>query len=407
MTAITGERTTMLDTEPDPPADPIPGDVLSPPGAEPQPPQGADTLLADSAAPALRAVRSQTYFRLVWRRFRKNTMGMIGATLVALLLLATIFADFLSPYSPVARNPNAIYAPPQRLHFFADDGFHLIPFTNPVTTEIDPMTFLVTTKIDTETRCQPELLGRSWSYNLLGMHFDRHLLAAPTDCPWNVIGTDRDGRDVLSRLLVGSQLTMSIALIVVTLSITIGALVGIISGYLGGLADHWIQRGVEFFLAIPEVPFYFALVAIVPRNIAPFQLVLVICAILSTLRWAHLAREVRGKTLSISQLDYVSAAEAVGAGRWRIVVRHILPNVMSSRGCRDHTPHPLDHPDRELSVVPRARCAAADDQLGAPSECCPEHPESRLIPLGARTRRGRAHRRHELQYARRRITRRH
>jgi peptide/nickel transport system permease protein len=329
MSAIITERTTMLDTTPDPPADPIPDDVMVPAIVEPQPPQGADTLLADSAAPALRAVKSQTYLRLVWRRFRRNTMGMIGGVLVVLLLLATVFADFLSPYSPVARNRDAIYSPPQRLHFFADDGFHLMPFTNPVTTEVDAATFAVVTKVDTETRCQPVFLGRSWPYTLFGLQFDRHLFAAPSDCPWNVIGTDRDGRDVLSRLLVGSQLTMSIALIVVSVSITLGALVGITSGYLGGLADHWIQRGVEFFLAIPEVPFYFALVAIVPRNMSPFQLVLVICAILSTLRWAHLAREVRGKTLSISQLDYVSAAEAVGAGRWRIVVRHILPNVMS------------------------------------------------------------------------------
>ncbi len=329
MSVIITERTTMLDTTPDPPADPIPDDVMVPAIVEPQPPQGADTLLADSAAPALRAVKSQTYLRLVWRRFRRNTMGMIGGVLVVLLLLATVFADFLSPYSPVARNRDAIYAPPQRLHFFADDGFHLMPFTNPVTTEVDAATFAVVTKVDTETRCQPVFLGRSWPYTLFGLQFDRHLFAAPSGCPWNVIGTDRDGRDVLSRLLVGSQLTMSIALIVVSVSITLGTLVGITSGYLGGLADHWIQRGVEFFLAIPEVPFYFALVAIVPRNMSPFQLVLVICAILSTLRWAHLAREVRGKTLSISQLDYVSAAEAVGAGRWRIVVRHILPNVMS------------------------------------------------------------------------------
>ena len=329
MSAIPGERPTLLDTTPDPPADPIPGDVMPPPGVEPQPPQGADALIADAAAPALRAVRSQTYLRLVWRRFRRNTMGMIGAALVALLLLVTIFADFFSPYSPVARNPDAIYSPPQALHFFADDGFHLIPFTHPMTTEVDPTTFAVVTKIDTETRCQPEFLGRGWTYTLFGMRFDRHLFAAPADCPWNIIGTDRDGRDVLSRLLVGSQLTMSIALIVVAVSVMLGALIGIISGYLGGIADHWIQRGVEFFLAVPEVPFYFALVAIVPRNLSPFQLVLVICAILSTLRWAHLAREVRGKTLSIAQLDYVTAAEAVGAGRWRIVVRHILPNVMS------------------------------------------------------------------------------
>ena len=161
------------------------------------------------------------------------------------------------------------------------------------------------------------------------MELDRHLLTPPEGCPWNILGTDRDGRDVLSRLLVGSQLTMSIAVIVVIISVMIGTLVGIISGYLGGMADHWIQRGVEFFLAVPEVPFYFALVAIVPRGLSGLELVLVICAILSTLRWAQLAREVRGKTLSIAHLDYVAAAEAVGATRWRIVIRHILPNVMS------------------------------------------------------------------------------
>jgi peptide/nickel transport system permease protein len=301
----------------------------APPDGEPPVHQPADALIADAAAPASRAIKSQTYVRMVWRRFRRNTMGMIGAALVALLLLVTIFADFLSPYSPVARNPDAIYSPPQALHFFSDKGFHLIPFTNPVVTEIDPQTFAAVIKVDTETRCQPEFLGHGWPYRLFGLPLDRHLLAAPAGCPWNIIGTDRDGRDVLSRLLVGSQLTMSIALIVVSVVVVLGTLVGMISGYLGGFADHWIQRGVEFFLAVPEVPFYFALVAVVPRNLSPFQLVLVICVILSSLRWAHLAREVRGKTLSISQLDYVSAAEAVGAGRWRIVVHHILPNVMS------------------------------------------------------------------------------
>jgi peptide/nickel transport system permease protein len=324
VSAIPDERTGMLDTTADPAGEAMPANVAAELRQE-----AAAGLIAEADAPAQRTVKSQTYFRLVWRRFRRNTMGMIGAALVALLLFATVFANFLSPYNPVARNPDAIYSPPQSLNFFADDGFHLIPFTNPVVTEIDPKTFLAVTKVDTETHCQPEFLGKGWPYRLFGLQFERHLLAAPAGCPWNILGTDRDGRDVLSRLLVGSQLTMSIALIVVAVSVTLGALVGIISGYLGGIADHWIQRVVEFFLAVPEVPFYFALVAIVPRNLAPFELMLVICLILSTLRWAHLAREVRGKTLSIANLDYVAAAEAVGASRWRIVVRHILPNVMS------------------------------------------------------------------------------
>ena len=319
----------LLDTDPDPKTDRLPGDITGPSECDPQPPAGADALIADAAKPALRAVRSQTYRSLVWRRFRRNTLGMIGLVLVALVLILTVFAHFFSPYDPTARNRDSIYTPPQALHFFADDGFHLIPFTNPKTTEIDPDTFLVVETVDTETRCAPTFLGHGWSYMLFGLKFDRHLLTPQAGCAWNIVGTDRDGRDVLSRLLIGSQLTMSIALIVVFVSVLIGTLVGMISGYLGGLGDHWIQRGVEFFLAVPEVPFYFALVAIVPRNLSGFQLVVVICAILSTLRWAQLAREVRGKTLSIAQLDYVTAAEAVGATRWRIVVRHILPNVMS------------------------------------------------------------------------------
>jgi peptide/nickel transport system permease protein len=323
MSAVSEEHTGMLDTSPDPTGDAVPASLAAELRSE------TEALIAEADAPASRTVKSQTYLRLVWRRFRRNTMGMIGASLVALLLTATVFADFLSPYSPVARNPESIYSPPQSLHFFAKDGFHIVPFTNPITTEIDPSTFALVTKVDTDTLCHPEFLGRGWSYDLFGIRLERHLLTPQPDCRWNILGTDRDGRDVLSRLLVGSQLTMSIALIVVCVVVVLGTLVGIISGYLGGIADHWIQRGVEFFLAIPEVPFYFALVAIVPRNLSPLQLMLVICAILSTLRWSHLAREVRGKTLSIAQLDYVSAAEAVGAGRWRIVVRHILPNVMS------------------------------------------------------------------------------
>jgi len=323
VSTIPDEHTGMLDTTPNPAGEAVPASLAAELKSE------TEGLIAEADAPAARTVRSQTYFRLVWRRFRRNTMGMIGAALVALLLLATVFANFLSPYNPVARNKDAIYSPPQSLHFFSDEGFHPIPFTNPVVTEIDPQTFAAVTKVDTETRCRPEFLGHGWPYRLFGIPLDRHLLTAPANCPWNILGTDRDGRDVLSRLLVGSQLTISIALIVVAISITLGAIVGTVSGYLGGLSDHWIQRVVEFFLAVPEVPFYFALVAVVPRNLSSFQLMLVICAILSTLRWAHLAREVRGKTLSIANLDYVSAAEAVGASRWRIVMRHILPNVMS------------------------------------------------------------------------------
>jgi len=101
----------------------------------------APILVAEAAAPALSAVKSQTYLRLVWRRFRRNTMGMIGAVCVGLLVLGTVFADFLAPYDPTQRDRDAINEPPQALHFLAADGFSLIPYTNPLSTQMDPSTF--------------------------------------------------------------------------------------------------------------------------------------------------------------------------------------------------------------------------------------------------------------------------
>ncbi|MEM7041847.1 MAG: ABC transporter permease [Pseudomonadota bacterium] len=286
-------------------------------------------LLADAAAPALESTRAQTYLSLVWRRFRKNRVGMTGAVLVVLLLLITIFAEFLSPYDPAKRDRANIYTPPATLHFQGDDGFHLVPFTHPVEAGLDPATFEVTFVENTEVVCKPAFLGKGWSYTLFGIPMERHLFAATIECPWHLLGTDRDGRDVLSRLLVGSQLTLTMAGLVVVISITIGTLIGMISGYFGGVVDHWLQRVVEFILALPELPFYFALVAIIPRNADPLHVFFLLAGILSLLKWAQLAREVRGKTLAISQLDYVIAAEAVGARTPRIVLRHILPNVMS------------------------------------------------------------------------------
>jgi peptide/nickel transport system permease protein len=286
-------------------------------------------LVAEEAAPVAASTRSQTYLRLVWRRFRRSKPGMVGLVLVALILLVTIFADFFAPYDPSARNRDSIYLPPQSMHFFDADGFHLVPFTHPLKIELDPATFLLETTENTSVQCKPTFLGRGWSYTFLGIQMERHLFSAQPDCPYHLLGTDLAGRDMLSRIISGGRLTLLMAGIVVTISVLIGAILGIVSGYYGGTVDHWLQRIVEFTLALPDVPFYFALVAIIPRNSDPFLVFLLLAGILSLLRWAQLAREVRGKTLAISHLDYITAAEAVGAGPRRIVFRHILPNVMS------------------------------------------------------------------------------
>lgn len=302
--------------------------VTDVPGPTPPEPDSGE-LLADSGAPQSELRASQTYLSLVWRRFRKSRTGTIGGVFVVLLILSAVFANFLAPYDPAARNRDNIYIPPQQMHFFTDEGFHLIPVTHPVTVELDLTTFEQTFVEDTSVSCTAKFLGRGWEYKLFGFTTDRHLFAATKDCPWYLLGTDRDGRDVVSRLLVGSRLTLIMAGLVVTIAITVGTLVGIVSGYFGGRVDEWIQRFTELTLALPELPFYFALTALIPRNTDPLTVFFMLACILSALKWAQLAREVRGKTLAISQLDYVHAAEAIGVPTSRIVVRHILPNVMS------------------------------------------------------------------------------
>ena len=289
-------------------------------------PQDESLALAKSIPPG---ARSGSYGAMVWRRFRRNRTGMIGGLLVLALLLGVVFADALAPYDPGARDGSQIYMPPQAVHLVGAEGFGLVPFTHPVKADVDPVTFEPTLAEDVATECRPAVLGHGWAYSLLGLRLDRHLLAAPADCPFHLLGTDRDGRDMLARLLQGSRLTLFMAAFVVGVAVSIGTVVGVVSGYARGAVDHWMQRGVEFVLALPELPFYFALVAIIPRDTTPLNVFLMLTAILACLKWAQLAREVRGKTLAVGGLDYVKAAEAVGARPGRVVFRHVLPNVMS------------------------------------------------------------------------------
>lgn len=281
-------------------------------------------LSADDDAPAVAAFRSESYGRLVRRRFRRSRGGMVGAVLVVLVLLSAVFADTLAPYEPGTRDTANQNSPPQRLYIDADGLY-----THPLTVELNPETFQPTFVADLDRRCGLHLFAPGWSYGLLGLPFDRHLAVADPGCPAHLLGTDGLGRDLLSRILVGSRLTLGMAGLVVLVSVAIGTAIGLLSGFHGGVVDDWLQRLTELVLALPELPLYLALVAVVPRNMPPMQVFLVLAGILSLLRWASLSREVRGKTLALRSAEYVRAAEAVGASMPRIILRHILPNIMS------------------------------------------------------------------------------
>jgi len=316
-------------------AGPLPSDI----GTGPMPSTdttdaGEASRAADEAQTTVASRFSQGnegYATLVWRRFRRSVMGMIGLVLVGALLLVAIFGDFFAPMDP--KRTELPFAPPDVISFADPSGnFSLLPFIYPIgeTGEFDSVTFQPLTGPVKDNPTPVGLFVKGHAYKLLGLiPADIHFFGATDGRPMHLLGTDKFGRDILSRGIVGSQISLTIALIVVTLTTTIGTLVGISSGYLGGRFDLWVQRFVEFVLAFPQLPLYLALTSLIPVTAPSNIFIAFVIGVMAVLGWAQLSREVRSKTLALARIEYVRAAIAVGSSDGRIITRHILPNVLS------------------------------------------------------------------------------
>ena len=273
---------------------------------------------------------SQSYPALVWRRFRRSVPGMIGLVMVALLLLTAIFAEFVAPMDP--NQPTASFAPPDKLSFFTKDGFTLFPVAYSITEgeTLDPVTFQPIMAPDLNNPRPLTLFAKGAPYRLFGLiPLERHLIGVNDGSPLHLLGTDKLGRDILSRGVYGSRVTLMISLVSISMITVIGTLLGITSGYLGGRFDMWFQRFVEVILAFPQLPLYLALATLIPPTAPSYLFLTFVIMVIVGLGWAQLSREVRGKTMSMARIDYVRAAIAVGASDGRIITRHILPNVLS------------------------------------------------------------------------------
>lgn len=273
---------------------------------------------------------SQSYPALVWRRFRRSFSGMIGLVMVSLLLLTAIFAEFVAPMDP--NKASASFAPPSSLSFMTKEGFTLWPVAYPIveSDELDPVTYQPLMKPDLDNPRSLVLFAPSEPYELWGIiPMQRRLIGLEDGSPLHLLGTDKLGRDVLSRGIYGSRLSLMISLISITLITVIGTLLGITSGYIGGRFDMWFQRFVEVVLAFPQLPLYLALTTLIPPTAPSYLFLSFVILVIAGLGWAQLSREVRGKTMSMARIEYVRAAVAVGASDGRIITRHILPNVLS------------------------------------------------------------------------------
>jgi peptide/nickel transport system permease protein len=265
-------------------------------------------------------------WKLVWWKFRKHRFALFSGIVVILIYIVALFADFLAPFDPSQTNSIYLYAPPQTLHLTDEQG-NWGPYVNGYTSKVDPVALRREFAVDPTTKIPVKLFAHGWPYRLFGLfRTDVHLLGTEApDQVFYLLGADRLGRDLFSRIIMGTRISMSIGLVGVFLSLIFGIFLGGLSGYYGGILDQLIQRTIDFLRSIPSIPLWMGLAAALPLDWPPDAVYFAITVILSLIGWTSLARVVRGRFLSLREEDFVTATRLDGASQLRIIFRHMLP----------------------------------------------------------------------------------
>jgi len=267
-------------------------------------------------------------WQLIWWKFRRHKLAIVGGIVLFLLYLSAIFCEFLAPYSPTTRFEGYQNAPPTKIHIF-EDGKLQKPFIYGLKKELNMKTFQWEFKEDKTKKYYVKFLGKGEPYKLWGIFkTDKHLLTVD-EHPIFFFGADNMGRCLFSRSLYGARISLSIGLVGVFLSFSLGTIIGGVSGYFGGTVDVAIQRIIEFLSSIPTIPLWMSLSAALPKDWPVIKLYFSITIILSIIGWTGLARVVRGKLLALREEDFTMAARLAGASEWRIITRHLLPSFTS------------------------------------------------------------------------------
>jgi peptide/nickel transport system permease protein len=270
-------------------------------------------------------------WRLFWLKFKKHKIALASLVIICLMYLIAAFADFIAPLDPNATNARFTYAPPQGISLMHEGAF--MPHVDQLKMTLNKESMRREFEADPQKPLAVGFLVPSAPYSMLGFIPMQTKLfglvnAKPGDSLY-IMGADRLGRDIFSRVVYGARISLSIGLVGVLMSLVLGVAIGGVSGFFGGWVDMVIQRIIELLRSIPTIPLWMGLAAAIPVGWPPLRTYFVITLIVSLLGWTSLAREVRGKFLSLRDEDFVTAARLDGMSEIGIIFHHLVPSFMS------------------------------------------------------------------------------
>jgi peptide/nickel transport system permease protein len=269
-------------------------------------------------------------YQLMLAKFRKHRVATVSFYLLVILYAMAIFAPFVVPYDTLKRFDQFGYAKPSRVRIVDTKGNVHLPFIYARTSKLNLKTFKYTFEDDPSKQYPVRLFVSGEPYRLFGViSMQRHLFGVEGNQPIFLLGSDKLGRDLFSRIIFAARVSLFIGFAGVIISFVLGVILGGISGYFGGVVDTIIQRVIEFLMSIPQIPLWMALSAAIPQEWSGIQKFGAITVVLSFVGWTGLARVVRGKLISLREEDYVTAARISSAKPMQIIRRHLLPGVTS------------------------------------------------------------------------------
>jgi peptide/nickel transport system permease protein len=288
-----------------------------------------DPMSVEQLTPAQEKFYLASQWQMMWWRFRRHRVAVIAGVVLLLLYGSVLISEFLAPYNLHTRNIDFIYAPPQTVHFFQDGKF-VGPYVEGFDYRLD-LTNLKRVYTPDPAKIEPiRFFCHGDSYKYWGLiEGDVHLFCPAEGGTLFLLGTDRLGRDMLSRILYGARISLTIGLMGVSVTFLLGITIGGLAGYYGGWVDNVAQRIIEVVRSIPHIPLWLALSAILPVDWSPLLIYFGITVILGLIDWTGLARAVRSKLLSLREEDFCVAAQLMGASPRRIIFRHLLPSFAS------------------------------------------------------------------------------